>query len=145
MLKTILIISVVTILIMIALLHFYWALGGKWGVESAIPGDFRTTYFNEKNEFKVQVMTIIVAIGLIVFATIIGFQYLIEIGQLEDKYHTYVSWVIAAIFIIRAIGDFNYVGIFKKSSDDGFAKNDTRIYIPICLFIGISTIVITAL
>lgn len=143
MFKTILIITVVTLFLVIALLHFYWALGGKWGVEGAIPEQFRTSYFRKENHFKVQLSTIIVAMGLCVFASIIGTHYLIDEGRVEAGYTTYISWGIAAIFIIRAIGDFNYVGMFKKYTDDKFYRNDTRIYVPLCLFIGIAILAIT--
>ncbi len=145
MLKTILIVIVVALFLLIALLHFYWALGGKWGVEGAIPEQFRTAYFSIENHFKVQLATIVVAMGLCVFASIIGTHYLIDAGRVEAGYTTYVSWGIAAIFLIRAIGDFNYVGIFKKYNEDIFTRNDTRIYVPLCLFIGIAILVISFL
>ncbi len=51
-------------------------------------------------------------------------------------------WLIASIFIIRAIGEFNYVGFFKKIKYTQFGRNDTKYYSPLCLIIGILTIII---
>lgn len=42
----------------------------------------------------------------------------------------------AVIPQIRAIGDFKYVGVFKKVQRTGFARNDTKIYTPLCVIIA---------
>ena len=39
----------------------------------------------------------------------------------------------AAVFAIRAIGEFRYCGFFKKITNSEFAYWDTRIYSPLCL------------
>ncbi len=52
----------------------------------------------------------------------------------------YGLWIIAGIFILRAIGEFNYVGFFKKIKQTKFGQNDTKYYSPLCLTIGILTL-----
>jgi len=42
-----------------------------------------------------------------------------------------------SIFLLRAIGDFNYVGFFKKIKDTNFGKMDSKYYSPLCLVIAI--------
>ena len=49
----------------------------------------------------------------------------------------YGLYVVASIFLIRAIGDFNYVGFFKKVTTTEFAINDTKYFSPLCLFLGV--------
>ncbi|WP_281635816.1 DUF3995 domain-containing protein [Flavobacterium marginilacus] len=43
---------------------------------------------------------------------------------------------------MRAIGDFNYVGFFKKIKLAKFGKNDTKYFSPLCLIIGILTLIL---
>jgi hypothetical protein len=52
----------------------------------------------------------------------------------------YGLWIIAGIFILRAIGEFNYVGFFKKIKQTKFGQNDAKYYSPLCLTIGILTL-----
>lgn len=86
--------------------------------------------------------TLVVAIGLLLFG-------LIEIGNTNVFSNwiklTYFRWgnlLIAFIFFARAVGDFNYVGIFKRARNTVFARNDTWYYSPLCLFIAITSLLI---
>ncbi|WP_422091165.1 DUF3995 domain-containing protein [Tenacibaculum ovolyticum] len=51
-------------------------------------------------------------------------------------------YVVLAVFFIRSIGDFNYVGFFKKTKNTMFAKNDTNYFSPLCLFLSIIGVII---
>lgn len=119
-------------------IHFYWSFGGKWGLENALP----TKGIGEKAIEPPKVVTIIVGIVLILF----GIVYLIKAGiihfQVPNWVITYGSWIIPSIFILRAIGDFNYVGLFKKVKNTKFAKADTKWFIPLCLAIGVLGILV---
>ncbi|TKI67695.1 DUF3995 domain-containing protein [Lysinibacillus mangiferihumi] len=55
----------------------------------------------------------------------------------EFNFFTLGCTVCAVIFLIRAIGDFKYVGFFKKIKHSQFARNDTWLYSPLCLFISL--------
>lgn len=54
----------------------------------------------------------------------------------------YATFAIGIVFIVRFIGDFKWVGIFKKVKGTSFAKNDTLYYAPLCLFLSISSFVL---
>jgi hypothetical protein len=41
-------------------------------------------------------------------------------------------WLLAAILALRTVGDFRYVGMFKRERRTQFAVRDTRIYTPLC-------------
>ena len=123
------------------LIHFYWLLGGKWGVEKVIP--------TKDNQMKTpsipKFATLIVALVLLLF----GLMYLVKSGlttvQLPSSLIRYGYWFIPSIFILRAIGEFNYVGFFKKIKNTEFAKADSKIFSPLCLTIGVIGIVIQLL
>ena len=44
---------------------------------------------------------------------------------------------VAAAFLARAVGDFNYVGFFKRRKGTAFAALDTRLYSPLALALGV--------
>ena len=44
--------------------------------------------------------------------------------------------LLAFVFAARAIGDFNYVGFFKRVKGSRFAKRDTYLYSPLCVVLA---------
>lgn len=62
--------------------------------------------------------------------------------QIPNWITNYGYWIIPSIFILRAIGDFKYVGFFKKVRNTEFAKTDSKWFAPLCLTIGIFGILI---
>lgn len=126
-----------TIFTLLGCIHFYWAFGGKWGVEKVIP-----TKSNNKITFTPpKIATFIVGLVLVFF----GIIYFTKLGIVNIKIPNlvikYGCWIIPSIFILRAIGDFNYVGFFKKIKNTEFSKADSKWFIPLCLIIGILGIV----
>lgn len=121
------------ILLMIGFLHFYWAFGGKIGFQSAIP----TTSKGEPVMHPRWIESSVVGFMLLIFAT----YYLLNIGifsfSLPSWITNYLGWIIASLFLLRAIGDFKYVGFFKKIRNTYFSKMDSRYYAPLCFFIAL--------
>lgn len=117
----------------LGILHFYWALGGKWALEGALPqSENRQIVLNPK-----PYATIIVGIVLIVFGLFVLIKSKIIFFDLPVGLNQYGTFFLSFIFIARVIGDFKYVGLFKKIKNTSFGILDTKIYIPLCLFIGI--------
>jgi hypothetical protein len=48
--------------------------------------------------------------------------------------------VVGTALIMRAIGDFRFVGFFKRVRDTPFAEWDTRLFSPVSLMLGIATL-----
>jgi hypothetical protein len=80
--------------------------------------------------------TLIVAAGLFGFGLLVLIRSGLLVADLPLWLSRYWLWIIAAIFLLRAIGDFNYVGFFKKYRQTIFGRNDTRYYSPLCLLIA---------
>lgn len=126
------------IFLSISAIHFYWAFGGKRFSGAVVPTKDDTQPLFVPGA----ISTFIVAIGLLCF----GVFYLIKYGFIKVNLPILINqfgfWFIASIFIVRAIGDFNYVGFFKKHKNSKFAINDTKYYSPLCLLIGILTLIL---
>lgn len=118
--------------------HISWSLGLKWGYEQVIPKKEKgeNLFTPRKPE------CIVMAIIFFLF----GIFYLIKTDFISLNIHqcvlTYSGWFISILFIIRTIGDFKYVGIFKSIKTTDFAKWDNKLYIPLCIIIFIISITI---
>jgi len=88
------------------------------------------------------VSTLIVAFGLLGFGFFILIVTKLITFSIPQWLTTYGLWIIAGIFILRAIGDFNYVGFFKKIKHTKFGKSDTKYFSPLCLINGVLTIIL---
>ena len=127
-----------SILLIISLLHAYWMLGGRWGLAQSLPT-------NEQGETVLKpdaIACFIVAVGLLSMSVyVFSFSKIINL-HLPNVVSKYGIWVIALIFLARAIGDFKYVGFFKKIKNTRFAELDSRFYTPLCLYLGLTFILI---
>lgn len=139
MMKLILILSVGGLLCILSLLHIYWVVGGQWGLHGAIPEKYLERYLQSENHLLMRLSTLVVAIGLMMFSFVILSNHYALSTLISGTMIRVGTLMIAIIFTLRAIGDFNIVGIFKKASDSVFAKNDNKIYIPICLFLAVGS------
>ena len=125
---------VVSVLILISIIHVYWAFGGRWGVEVALPikkGSQEPVFVPRK------IGTLLVAFLLVVAAFLLFIKGVYLRNVQEFNFFSLGCTVCATIFLIRAIGDFKYVGFFKKIKHSQFARNDTRFYSPLCLLIAV--------
>jgi hypothetical protein len=72
---------------------------------------------------------------------LVAIVFLARIGLLAALIPTWVPyvgvWVIAAVTLLRAIGDLHYCGLTKKIHTTKFARMDTLIYTPFCLIISL--------
>jgi len=126
------------ILIGLGIIHFNWVIGGKFGFSESLP----TKESGERVFSPKKIDSAIVGIGLTAF----GLFYVFKSGLIEynlpEWIMKYGSWVIPALFLLRAIGEFKYVGVFKSVKNTDFGKLDTKFFSPLCLAIGIFGIII---
>jgi hypothetical protein len=112
-------------------LHIYWGLGGRRGLAAAIPRKANGAKRINPSSFDCFVVAILL-LGAEIFVLIRShWLYVNWPGWLL---HT-GSWVLIVIFLARAIGEFRYVGFFKKVKSSKFARLDTKYYSPLCVLI----------
>lgn len=145
MILTILVLINICIFLCLSLIHLYWFFDGSLWIKHAIPERFYDSYFDIKNETKVKVATLIVALGLLVFALVIASNLFVQIHFISKESIKIITRIIAGVFMLRAIGDFNIVGLFRKDNSSLFAIKDRQLYIPLCLYLSISCALITIL
>jgi hypothetical protein len=84
-----------------------------------------------------------VAIILGVFALIVGATAKLFVVGLSHELLVGLSRVLALVLLLRAVGDFHYVGFFKRIRNTRFAKMDTLIYTPLCLALAVGVVAIS--
>ena len=129
-------IIVAFILGVVALLHFYWAFGGSYGLNASGPRLEGTSEFRPGKALTFLIACLIM--GLAVLAIQLKWPW-----QPIRALVPYVGYFVSVILIIRAIGDFRYVGVFKKVYNSHFAELDTKYFSPLVFFLGLAYAVLS--
>src|SRR4051812_32737606 len=121
----------------LGLLHIYWAFGGRSAIAAVVPSVAGRPVFRPSFS-----STLLVAGALFAAAVVISGA----IGWLGNRVPASVfrllTFAISLVFLLRAIGDFRYVGFFKAGSHSTFAFWDRWLYSPLCLLIALSAFVV---
>ncbi|WP_182914134.1 DUF3995 domain-containing protein [Paenibacillus sp. 1011MAR3C5] len=122
----------------LGLLHLYWLLGGTRGIHAAIP-----TIADNKPLFqpgKLETAAVMALLWIAAFWMLLLGRELP--GMLPSWLVNTGGYLISAIFLIRSVGDFRYIGFFKRYRGSPFARMDSRYYSPLCLALGASTLIL---
>ncbi|HEY5813383.1 MAG TPA: DUF3995 domain-containing protein [Terrimicrobiaceae bacterium] len=115
-------------LALIAGLHIYWAFGGQWAARIAIPKrEDGSPSFSPG-----PIACLLVATGLLAIAAVCIARFALIAPVLSASLATTIFWFLAVVFALRLIGDFRYVGMFRKVKHTDFARMDARLYSPLC-------------
>ncbi|MDR1015251.1 MAG: DUF3995 domain-containing protein [Coriobacteriales bacterium] len=118
--------------IALAALHVAWGLGFTWGGDSLLPQQPDGTLL-----FKPGAVACFAAALMFALPALI---YLMRVGILVTGVPDWVPyvgvWGVAAVLLVRAVGEFRYAGLTKKIKGTSFARRDTRIYTPLCLVLA---------
>ncbi|WP_372631430.1 DUF3995 domain-containing protein [Cohnella sp.] len=113
-------------------LHYYWAFGGKAGARAAVPDrPDGEPLFRPGKPATLAVGTMLLAAG----ALLLAHRGLLPLG-LSGTWTQWGCLLGGAVFMMRTVGDFKYVGFFKKVRGTAFAASDTRLYSPLCLLLA---------
>jgi hypothetical protein len=123
----------------LGLFHCYWAAGGKLGGGAAIP----TAPGGERLLNPSPFATVLVALALFAAMLVVLGRLKVWGAFLPSQIFYSGTLVIALLFLLRAIGDFHYVGFFKSVSGTNFARWDTILFSPLCLFIAVAAFLIS--
>jgi hypothetical protein len=115
-------------------LHFYWAVGGKWAIDEVVP----TKLTGEKVLTTSVLSCVLVGGGLWVMSFVHLANAKLVLVSTTSPQLKYATLAMGIIFLTRFVGDFKWIGLFKKVRDTPFGKNDTRYYVPLCLFLSVS-------
>ncbi len=118
----------VLVFFLIGIVHLYWAFGGQKGLRAAIPENEKGPLFEAKS-FGTFLIAFTFFTGSFAAAMEMFAIYLIS-------WQHYLYHVVGIVFFARAIGEFKYVGFFKKVKGTKFAHYDTFFYSPLCLSVS---------
>lgn len=119
------------VLAFLGLTHLYWAAGGSAGKQAALPSVGGVPVFTPS-----AVGTALVGLILLAMAAWVAAAS----GALATPFpHSVLrigALALAAVFALRAVGDFRYVGFFKRVRGSVFAQRDTWMYSPLCVVLA---------
>jgi hypothetical protein len=120
--------AVGTVLVLVAasVLHIYWASGGRWLFEKAIPTGGSTSFTPGP------LLTLAVAVALGGFAALV-------LAVVNDVGPASTRWLVGAglvVFVIRAIGDARVVGFTKTIRGTPFAVADDLYFTPLVVLLA---------
>lgn len=119
------------VFICLGLVHVYWASGGRIAWLAAIPE------VNERPAFTPRRwMTFCVALALFTAALLVALTARLIASPAAHAGARALTFVLGAVLIGRAIGDFRLVGLFKRVRGTRFARLDTALYAPLCAVLG---------
>jgi hypothetical protein len=135
---------------LLGLVHVYWALGGRRGLQAALPQvpvkplqPLQPELQRAGEPAQRNAFTPSPASTLAVAAALLGVALAVALrGGLfgEPMWHAALRCVLAAValaLLARAIGDFRLVGFFKRVKNSAFARMDSRVYAPLCVLLGV--------
>ncbi|MBP6387191.1 MAG: DUF3995 domain-containing protein [Pseudarcicella sp.] len=116
----------------IAGIHFYWAMGGIKLASAVLPTNPNGTFSFKPNKLATFTVALIFALfAVIMLSNMVDFS-----GVLPSILLKYGTVSVSIIFLLRALGDFKYMGFSKTVKNTNFADNDSKYYSPLCLMIG---------
>jgi len=113
--------------------HAWWALRGTTGSPAVIPERDGRPLFRPG-----RLATGLVAAGLAAAGILASNRLLALAPILPWELVVPARWALAALLVLRAVGDFRFVGLFKRVTDTRFGYWDTIAYTPLCLLLGIA-------
>ncbi|MEJ5990042.1 DUF3995 domain-containing protein [Ramlibacter sp. PS3R-8] len=115
----------------LALWHFRMAFLPMRGASGAVPSvDGKPLFVPSRRA------TVAVGVALVLFAGLVAATSgLVPLG-LPPSVLAWLSYGLAAGLLARAMGEFRYVGFFKRVRDSRFARLDTWVYSPLCLLLA---------
>jgi len=81
-------------------------------------------------------LTAAVGVALLLCALVTTMLRNADVGGSKAPLLIWLADGLAALLFIRAVGDFRFVGFFKKVRDSRFAQLDTVLYSPLCALLA---------
>ena len=111
----------------LAAVHVYWALAGGPGGATVPTLADGTPLFRPSAGG-----TLAIAGALLAAAAVVLGRGGVAALPLSPGLYRVGTWGLGAVLGLRAVGDFRYVGMFKRERRSAFARRDTALYSPLC-------------
>jgi hypothetical protein len=135
---TALAVAVCLVFIALALWHVHMALWPSSGALAAVPSVQGEPLFVPSRK-----ATFAVALVLLLFAGLVASTVgMLSVGMSRTVL-SWLSYALAAGLFARAVGEFKYVGFFKRVRNSKFARLDTLVYSPLCLLLALGVAAVT--
>ena len=116
----------------LALWHVRMAVSPSSGESGAVPSVAGQPLFVPSVR-----ATLLVAALLLLFACLVAARAgFLQVG-IPQRILSWLCYALALGLLARAVGDFKYVGFFKRVRAGKFARLDTLVYSPLCLLLSI--------
>jgi hypothetical protein len=125
----------------VVLLHVYWALGGRFFTDAIIPA--RHTPDGFERIFNPSPLAALIVAGYL--AAIMWLAFAVSRAEpvhLSPALLRVLLGLAGAVFLLRAAGDFRYMGFFKRVHGTPFARWDTLLFSPFIFLIGAACMVL---
>ena len=116
----------------LAALHLYWALGGTFGMSAVLPEIDGAPVFRPGAAATIAVAFVLTGFALIAFVLGFGASYAPALAP----YAVFLGFAVGGVLLLRAVGEFKYVGFFKRVKGSKFAAYDSWLFSPFCLLAG---------
>ncbi|WP_420539729.1 DUF3995 domain-containing protein [Paenibacillus polymyxa] len=88
--------------------------------------------------------------SIVAFLLALAAWFVLQLGGVAPfrffhSFYSYGAGLLSSLFILRSIGDFKWVGFFKRKKGTVFAKWDTVLYSPLCFLLGTAILMIMLL
>jgi len=131
-LNTALALGISAVFVTLALWHFRMAFFPRDGEGGAVPSVGGKPLFVPSFAATVGVGVVLLSFALLVAAT----AGLVGMG-VSPRLLSWASLALALGLFARSIGEFKYVGFFKRVRGSRFARLDSLVYSPLCLLLAV--------
>jgi hypothetical protein len=125
------------IFIALGLWHFYWAMGGSFGKNAAIPEINGRPAFTPK-----AFATALIGTALLFDAVLVAACSRLFESHVPGDILVFFSYALSSVLFLRAVGDFRLVGFSKRVRGSTFARFDTLLYSPLCLALSVGVFLV---
>lgn len=123
------------IFIFLAALHFYWSIFGINDPSAVLPTSVNSNIVKSPGKFGAVIVGILLLCCAFLFINKV-------VMYVNYPWLRYICLSIGVVFLLRAFGDFKYVGFFKTAKNSKFSALDSRFYSPLCLLLGVLILVL---
>ena len=128
---------IMTVFVVLAVVHAYWAFGGRIMWLAVVPEVRGRPTFTPS-----ALATFGVAIALFACAGLIAATAGVLAVPVSPSVLTWLTFALALVLLLRAVGDFRLVGFFKRVRGTNFAHLDTVVYSPLCLALSLGVVIV---